>query len=45
MMGYLDNEKETNAVLQVHSDGNIWLHTGDIGYMDKNGVIFYQSRL
>lgn len=45
MMGYLDNEKETNEVLQVHSDGNIWLHTGDIGYMDKNGVIFYQSRL
>lgn len=45
MMGYLDNEKETNEVLQVHEDGNVWLHTGDIGYMDKNGVIFYQSRL
>lgn len=45
MMGYLDNEKETNEVLQVHSDGNVWLHTGDLGYMDKNGVIFYQSRL
>jgi len=45
MMGYLDNEKETNEVLQTHPDGNVWLHTGDIGYMDKNGVIFYQSRL
>ena len=45
MMGYNNNEKETNEVLQIHKDGNIWLHTGDIGYIDKNGVIFYQSRL
>lgn len=45
MMGYNNNEKETNEVLQIHKDGNIWLHTGDIGYMDKKGVVFYQSRL
>lgn len=45
MMGYLDNEKETNEALQIHRDGNVWLHTGDIGYMNKDGVIFYQSRL
>ena len=45
MMGYLDNEKETNEVLQIHKDGNMWLHTGDMGYMNEDGVIFYQSRL
>ncbi len=45
MMGYLDNEKETNEVLQMHNDGYIWLHTGDIGYMDKDGVFFYRQRL
>ncbi len=45
MMGYLDNEKETNEVLQIHKDGKIWLHTGDMGYMREDGVIFYQSRL
>lgn len=45
MMEYLDNEKETNEALQIHRDGNVWLHTGDIGYMNKDGVIFYQSRL
>lgn len=45
MMGYLDNEKETNEVLQIHDDGNVWLHTGDMGYMNKDGIIFYQSRL
>jgi len=45
MMGYLDNEKETNEVLQMHKDGKIWLHTGDIGHMDSDGVFFYQQRL
>ena len=45
MMGYLDNDKETNEVLQMHKDGKIWLHTGDIGYMDKDGVFFYKQRL
>ncbi len=45
MMGYLDNEKETNEVLQMHKDGRIWLHTGDMGYMDEDGVFFYQQRL
>ena len=41
----IDNEKETNEVLQIHDDGNVWLHTGDMGYMNKDGIIFYQSRL
>ena len=45
MMRYLDNEKETNEVLQIHSDDNVWLHTGDLGYMNKDGIVFYQSRL
>lgn len=45
MMNYLDNEKETNEVLQLHKDGYIWLHTGDLGYMDNDGVFFYKQRL
>ena len=45
MMGYLDNEKETNEMLQMHKDGYIWLHSGDIGYMDKDGCFFYRQRL
>ncbi len=45
MLGYLDNEKETNEVLQKHKDGRIWLHTGDLGYMTKDGIIFYTQRL
>lgn len=44
MMGYLNDEAETNAALQIHDDGHIWLHTGDLGYMDEDGFIFYQGR-
>lgn len=44
MMGYLNDEAETNTALQIHDDGHIWLHTGDLGYMDKDGFIFYKGR-
>lgn len=45
MLGYYNNEAETNLALRHHKDGNIWLHTGDIGAMDKDGFITYKQRL
>ena len=45
MLGYFNNEAETNQALKFHRDGNIWLHTGDIGQMDENGFITYKQRL
>ena len=45
MLGYYDNEGETNLALRHHKDGNVWLHTGDIGSMDEDGFITYKQRL
>ena len=45
MLGYYNNEAETNQALKFHRDGNIWLHTGDLGSMDENGFITYKQRL
>ena len=45
MMGYLNNKKETKEVLKKHNDGKIWLHTGDLGYINEKGVIYFTQRL
>ena len=44
MLGYFSDEKLTASVLKKHEDGNIWLHSGDLGYMDKNGHLFVKGR-
>ncbi len=45
MLGYMDNPEETAATLKVHSDGRIWLHTGDMGYMDEDGFVYFRQRI
>ena len=45
MMGYLNDEVETNKVLEKDTNGTIWVHSGDLGYMDKNGCLFFVQRL
>ena len=39
MLGYYENEEETNKVLK---DG--WFYTGDLAYIDKEGFIFITGR-
>jgi len=45
MTGYLDDPIETSKVLQIHSDGHLWLHTGDLGYMDEDGYVYFRQRM
>ena len=43
--GYLKDKKATDALLKVHPDGKLWLHSGDIGYLDENGFLYFCERI
>lgn len=45
MLGYYGMPEETANLLRRHSDGRVWAHTGDLGYMDKQGFVYVESRI
>ncbi len=45
MLGYRNNEVETANTLKVHDDGKVWLHTGDMASIDKDGFVTYKLRI
>lgn len=45
MLGYYNNPDATNGVVKEHSDGKLWLHTGDLGYITENGLIYVTGRI
>jgi long-chain acyl-CoA synthetase len=44
MARYWDDPTETASTLREH-DGQRWLHTGDLGYLDADGYLFIVDRL
>ena len=44
MKGYYEEPEETAAVLRQHSDGRKWIHSGDLGYVDEEGYLFFRGR-
>ena len=40
MKGYLDMPEKT-----LEAFSNLWLHTGDRGYVDKDGFFYFQDRM
>ena len=45
MQGYYNNETETANVMRLHDDGVIWVHSGDMGYMNEDGELFIVDRI
>ena len=44
MKEYINNPEETAETLRRHSDGETWVYTGDLGYMDEDGFIYFKGR-
>ena len=45
MLGYLGEPESTREAVRRHGDGNRWLHTGDLGYMDADGFLYFKQRI
>ena len=45
MKGYYNNKEETEYVMRRHADGKVWIHSGDIGYIDEDGFVYVQGRV
>jgi long-chain acyl-CoA synthetase len=44
MAGYWGDPEETATTVRTH-DGERWLHTGDLGYLDEDGYLFIVDRM
>ncbi len=38
------SDEDTAKTMKVHSDGKVWVHTGDFGRMNSEGELFVYSR-
>ena len=44
MQEYINHPEETARTLRTHDDGLTWVYTGDLGYMDSDGFIYFKGR-
>ena len=45
MMGYINQPEETANTMRTHADGRTWIHTGDLGFMDEDGFVYFRQRI
>lgn len=45
MSGYYNNREATDSIIKNHPDGIRWMHTGDLGYVNEDGVVFITGRI
>lgn len=44
MVGYYNNDEEEKKILHTDQQGVRWIYSGDLGYMDEDGIIFVKGR-
>jgi long-chain acyl-CoA synthetase len=44
MSEYWNNPLETAETLRAGADGSVWVHTGDLAYLDEDGYVFLVDR-
>lgn len=44
MLGYYHNKAATAEIMKTDTEGKTWIHTGDLGYIDEDGFLFYQGK-
>ncbi len=45
MLGYFRNPEATDEIIRTHEDGRRWIHTGDLGYMTEDGMLYIDGRI
>lgn len=45
MKEYINHPEDTAKTLRTHADGLTWVYTGDLGFMDEQGFIYFKGRI
>ena len=45
MIGYYNEKEENRNTLKMDEKGRLWLHTGDMGRIGDNGLLYFECRI
>ena len=45
MLGYYNNQADTDEIITLDENGERWIHTGDLGMVDDDGFVYFKGRV